>query len=48
MVGWHYQLSAHEFEQVQEGGDGLGSLARCSPRVPWGRRVGHDRATEVN
>ena len=35
MVGWHYRLSAHEFEQVQEVGDGLGSLACCSP---WGHK----------
>ena len=29
MVGWHYQLDGHEFEQAP--GDGQGSLACCSP-----------------
>ena len=33
MVGWHYWLDGHEFEQAPEVGDGLGSLACCSP---WG------------
>ena len=33
MVGWHYQLNEHEFEQVL--GVGQGSLACCSP---WGRK----------
>ena len=33
MVGWHYQLDGHEFEQAPEVGDGQGSLACCSP---WG------------
>ena len=31
MVGWHYQLSGHEFEQALGVGDGQGSLACCSP-----------------
>ena len=31
MVGWHYQLSGHEFEQALGAGDGQGSLACCSP-----------------
>ena len=31
--GWHYRLDGHEFEQALEIGDGLGSLACCSP---WG------------
>ena len=31
MVGWHHQLSGHEFEQVLRVGDGQGSLACCSP-----------------
>ena len=30
MVGWHYQLDGHEFEQAP--GDGQGSLACCSPQ----------------
>ena len=33
MVGWHHQLSGHEFEQVAGDGDGQGGLACCSP---WG------------
>ena len=33
MVGWHHRLDGHEFEQLQEVGDGQGSLACCSP---WG------------
>ena len=35
MVGWHYQLSGHEFEQAPGVGDGHGSLACCGP---WGRK----------
>ena len=35
MVGWHHRLNGHEFEQAPGGGDGQGSLARCSP---WGRK----------
>ena len=27
MVGWHHQLSGHEFEQTPGVGDGQGSLA---------------------
>ena len=45
MVGWHHQLDGHEFEQTLEVGDGQRSLACCSP---WGRRVGHDWATELD
>ena len=33
MVGWHYQLNGHEFEQIQGDGEGQGSLPCCSP---WG------------
>ena len=32
MVGWHHQLTGHEFEQAQGVGDGQGSLVCCSPR----------------
>ena len=32
MVGWHYWLSGHEFEQAQGDGEGQGSLVCCSPR----------------
>ena len=44
MVGWHHQLNGHEFEQAPGVGDRQGSLVCCSP---WGRRVGHDWATEM-
>ena len=44
MVGWHYQVDGHEFEQALGVSDGQGSLACCSP---WGRRVRHDWATEL-
>ena len=43
MVGWYHQLDRREFEQAPGVGDGQGSLACCSP---WGRRVGHNWATE--
>ena len=45
MVGWHHRLNGHESEQAPEASDGQGSLVCCSP---WGRRVGHDWATERN
>ena len=35
MVGWHYRLNGHEFEQAPGDGDGLGSLACYSP---WGHK----------
>ena len=35
MVGWHYRLNRHEFEQALGVGDGQGSLAFCSP---WGHK----------
>ena len=35
MVGWHHQLSGHEFEQAPRDSEGQGSLACCSP---WGRK----------
>ena len=31
MVGWHYQLNGHDFEQTAGDGEGQGSLVRCSP-----------------
>ena len=43
MVGWRHRLNGHEFEQIPEASEGLGSLAGCSP---WDCRVGHDLATE--
>ena len=35
MVGWHHQLSGHEFEQALRVGEGQGSLACCTP---WGHK----------
>ena len=35
MVGWHYQLNGHQFEQVLEVAERQGSLAYCSP---WGHK----------
>ena len=35
MVGWHYWLDGHEFEQAPWVGDGQGSLTCCSP---WGHK----------
>ena len=35
MVGWHFRLNEHEFEQVLGVDDGQGSLVCCSP---WGHR----------
>ena len=32
MVGWHYRLNRHEFEQTPGDGEGQGSLACCSPQ----------------
>ena len=33
MVGWHHQLSGHEFEQTPEDSEGVGNLTCCRP---WG------------
>ena len=35
MVGWHYWLNGHEFEQTPGVGDGQGGPVRSSP---WGRK----------
>ena len=32
VVGWHHQLSGHEFEQTLGDSEGQGNLAHCSPR----------------
>ena len=45
MAGWHHWLNGLEFEQALGVGDGQRSLVCCSP---WGHRVGHDWATELN
>ena len=44
MVGWHYQLDGHEFEQAPGVGDGQGNLACCSP---WGHKES-DTAQQPN
>ena len=31
IVGWHHQLSGHEFEQTLRDSEGQGSRACCSP-----------------
>ena len=31
MVGWHYRLNGHEFEQTLGDSKGQGSLVCCSP-----------------
>ena len=45
MVGWHHQLYGQEFEQAPGVVDGQGSQACCGP---WGHKVRHDWATELN
>ena len=45
MAGWHHWLDGHEFEWIPGVGDGQGGLACCSP---WGCRVRHNWATELN
>ena len=44
MVGWHHQLSGHEFEQTPGDSEGQGSLACRSPL--GSQRVRHDLSTE--
>ena len=45
MVGWHHWLDGHEFEKASGVGDGQGGLVCCNP---WGCKVRHDWATELN
>ena len=45
MAGWHHRVDAHEFGWTPGVGDGQGGLVCCNS---WGRRVGHDWATELN
>ena len=45
LVGWHHRLDGREFEKAPGVGDGQGNLACYSP---WGGRVRHYRATELN
>ena len=44
MVGWHHQLSRHEFEQALRVGDRQGGLVCCSP---WGHKES-DRTEQLN
>ena len=44
MVGWHNQLSGHDFEQALRVGDGQGGLVCCSP---WGQKE-PDRTEQLN
>ena len=43
MVGWHYRLNGHEFEQILGDGEGQGSLVCYSIQ---GHRVEHSWVTE--
>ena len=45
MVGWNHQLDGHEFAQAPGVGEEQQTLVCCSP---WGCRVRHDSATELN
>ena len=44
MVGWHYRLNGHEFEQALGDSEGQGNLVCCSP---WGRKDS-DTAWQLN
>ena len=44
-VGWRHQFNGLDFEQARGVDDGQGNLVCCSP---WGRRVRHEWATELN
>ena len=44
MVGRHYQLNRHEFEQIPGDREGQGSLVYCSP---WGHRES-DETEQLN
>ena len=43
MVGWPHWFNAHKPGQIPGDGEGQGTLVCLSP---WGRRVGHDLASE--
>ena len=45
MAGWHHRLDGRESEWTPGIGDGQGGLVCCDP---WGRRVRHDWATELD
>ena len=44
MAGWHHWLDGRESGWTPGVGDGQGGLACCDS---WGRKVGHDWATEL-
>ena len=44
MVGWHYQLKRHEFEQAPGDSEGRGSLVCYSP---WGCKESDMDMTEL-
>ena len=43
MVGWHYRLNGHEFEQAPGDSEGQKSLACCTP---WGPKESDSCVTE--
>ena len=43
MVGWHYRLDGHKFEQAPRDGDGQPSMLQFM----GSQRVGNDQATEL-
>ena len=45
MAGWHHRLEGHGFGWTPGVGDGQQGLVCCGS---WGRRVGHDWATDLN
>ena len=47
MVGWHCQLSGHEFEQALGGSDGQGSLVCCMYSMGL-QRVRHDQTEQLS
>ena len=47
MIGYHHQLSAHEFEQPPGDSEGWGSLAYCHPRVTKSQTWLSDWTTKI-
>ena len=43
MVGWHYRLNGHEFQQNLGDSEGQGSLVYCRS---WGHKESEMTATE--
>ena len=48
MVGWHYWVNGHEFEQTLGNGKGRGRLVCCSPWGPKNRTQLSDWTTTAN